>query len=270
MPELPRSLAWLLPGTVHEPDLVAELPDEPTAAAPILFVHGALHGAWAWQEHWMPAAAQRGWPTYAVPLRGHGTDDGHPVHRWRLSDYEDDVMRAIVSLPAPPVLVGHSMGGVVVQRVLRRYPARAAVLVASLPPYGALRTLARIARRHPTDLARLAALRPLRARPDYFFADRLPDAEARQLTDRMQEESVLAQLDLVLPRRHRRPVADVPVLVLGGEEDALVDPVDVVRTAKAYGTQARLFRAMGHDLMLDAGWRAPFEIVLHWLEDTLG
>ena len=94
---------------------------------PLLFVHGLGHGAWCW-EHWLGAAADAGYPAYAVSLRGHGGSPGR-LRTARLGEYVDDVVATAESLPRPPVLVGHSLGGLVVQRALARYAARAAVLV---------------------------------------------------------------------------------------------------------------------------------------------
>ena len=50
--------------------IVAEAPRDATHA-PILLVHGMAAGAWHF-ERWQPFLAARGWPTYAVDLRGHG------------------------------------------------------------------------------------------------------------------------------------------------------------------------------------------------------
>lgn len=43
----------------------------------------------------------------------------------------------------------------------------------------------------------------------------------------------------------------------------------MARAARRYGTRARFFRGMGHDLMLERGWRAPLDVLLRWLEVTL-
>ena len=46
-------------------------------------------------------------------------------------------------------------------------------------------------------------------------------------------------------------------------------PADIARTARRYGTRARLFRGLGHDLMLEDDWRAPLDTMLAWLDETL-
>ena len=71
----------------------------------------------------MPAAADRGFPTYAVSLRGHGDSGGRKrIGRTLLRHYVHDVMQTIAELPQPPVLVGHSMGALIAQLVAPQNP----------------------------------------------------------------------------------------------------------------------------------------------------
>ena len=120
-----------------------------TAGRPCCSCTGSGHGAWCW-EHWLDAAAAAGWAATAVSLRGHGGSPGR-LRTALLRQYADDVVATASALPRPAVLVGHSMGGLVVQQVLARYAARAAVLVAPVPAHPAVASLAAIARRHPLD-----------------------------------------------------------------------------------------------------------------------
>jgi pimeloyl-ACP methyl ester carboxylesterase len=263
-----RRRDWTFPAPGVRRELVEVLPDEPDPSKPpLLFVHGAWQGAWSWQEHWMPEAAARGWRTYAVSLRGHGGSEGRdelPLAPLRY--FEHDVLQAITELPAPPVLVGHSMGGLVVQHVLERYrSAPAGVLVAPVPPTHGLEILGALARHHPGSLAKML----VGAQPDarMFFGPRADDVTVRRKQQRMDDESWLATYQLVLPRRPR--TSRSPVLVLGGGDDTVTPPSAMVRTARHYGTKARLFRGMGHDLMLEPDWRAPLDAMLDWLDFTL-
>ena len=90
----------------------------PTAHArpiPLLFVHGAYGGAWLWDEYFLPYFAERGWVAHAISVRGHaGSDGADTVQFARLRDYVADVEQVAASLTAPPVLIGHSLGGMVV------------------------------------------------------------------------------------------------------------------------------------------------------------
>lgn len=267
-------LAWAFPPEPVACEIRSRAAQRPHAGAgettatrpPLLFVHGLGHGAWSWDEHWLPAAAERGWPCHAVSLRGHGDSGGVRGRRWKLRDYEHDVMQAIIALPAPPVLIGHSMGALVVRRVLARYPARAGVLVTPPGARHGLGSAVLLARHNPRQLVRATAGRSLRLGPHDLFA-RLDAAGARAYCDRQVDESPWAQYELLLAPRPRASRA--PVLVLGAGADRLVTLHDTISTARAYGTRPHVFRGMGHDLMLDRGWQEPLDVMLDWLDRTL-
>jgi pimeloyl-ACP methyl ester carboxylesterase len=229
---------------------------------PLLFVHGLGHGAWCW-EHWQAAAAEAGHPAYAVSLRGHGNSPGR-LRTALLRHYVDDVVATAEALPRPPVLVGHSMGGLVVQRALARYAARAAVLVAPVPAHPAVASLAAIARRHPLDALRIVGGGSLPLRADYLFHE-LPDAHARAHSDRCGGESAVVQYQLLMHRPARPPLGSPPVLVLASPDDRLVPVRGVRSTAARYGADVVEFPGMGHDLMLDARWREPLDTLLSWV-----
>jgi pimeloyl-ACP methyl ester carboxylesterase len=261
-------LRWAFPPAPARREVLARLPEEPTGKPPLLFVHGLGHGAWCWDEHWMPAAAEQGWPCYALSFRGHGGSHGHEhIRRWKLRDYEHDVMQTIVDLPAPPVLVGHSMGALVVRRILARYPARAGVLVTPAGGDHGLGIGVKLGVRKPGQLLRGLVGQPVKLGADDLVSGEVDPATARRYVDRLTPESPLAQYEIFLASRPRATRA--PVLVIGAGADALVPVSEAVRTARAYGTRAHIFRGMGHDPMLEARWREPLDLMLEWLEKTL-
>lgn len=71
-----------------------------TRPAPILFVHGAWHGAWCW-ENFLPYFAQHGYAAHALSLRGHGASAGRDKIRWHSAahDYVADVAQIVQTLP---------------------------------------------------------------------------------------------------------------------------------------------------------------------------
>ena len=247
-------------------EVVDRQPSTARGRPPLLFVHGLGHGAWCW-ENWLAASAEAGYPSYAVSLRGHGGSAGR-LRTSRLGQYVDDVVAAASSLPGPPVLVGHSMGGLVVQQTLARYAARAAVLVAPIPAHPAVASLAAIARRHPLDALRIVGGGSLPLRPEYLFHE-LDDAAALGHADRCGGESAVVQYQLLMHRPSRPPLGSPPVLVLATPDDRLVPIRGVRSTAARYGADVVEFPGMGHDLMLDARWREPLDAMLSWLDKAV-
>src|SRR3954447_2530482 len=132
----PRVKARMLPGAPGL-EFIEAVPDFAPTGAPVLFVHGAFAGAWMWREVFMPFFARRGRACAAVSLRGHGASEGRAgLRAARLSDYRDDLQRAFAALPEPPVVVAHSLGGLLAQQLIGREEMRALALLASLPPEG--------------------------------------------------------------------------------------------------------------------------------------
>jgi len=242
-------------------------------AVPILFVHGAWHGAWCWEENFMPYFAEEGYACYALSLRGHGDSEGPKHFRWmRISDYVADVAKVVSQLPEVPVMVGHSMGGLVVQKYLEENIAPAAVLLASVPIGGVFRTTLRIARRH--FLAFLKANltwslypiigKPKLAREAFFSVDIPPDALNRYFS-LMQDESYLAFLDMMLFSLPNPEKVSTELLILGAEKDAIFYPDEIKATAAAYGKEPEIFKGMAHDMMLELRWEAVADRIIGWL-----
>src|SRR5512141_2352509 len=138
-------------------EIISKYPSNGTHPTPLLFIHGSMHGAWCWDVHFLDYFAQHGFAAHAVNLRGHGNSEGRERLRWtRISDYVEDLANAARNLPSPPVLIGHSMGGFIIQKYLEDHTAPAAVLLSSPSPAGLLPTALRIARRRPLAFAKVS------------------------------------------------------------------------------------------------------------------
>lgn len=104
--------------------------------APIVMVHGGSHGWWAF-EQWQLFFAEKGWTTYALSVRNYTDSYSVPFSeyvRLKVSDYVDDVLTVVEWIGESPVLLGHSMGGIVVQKASERVKPQALVLVAPVAP----------------------------------------------------------------------------------------------------------------------------------------
>jgi alpha-beta hydrolase superfamily lysophospholipase len=256
-------------------EIVTRKPDTDARATSILFVHGAWHGAWCWQEHFMPYFVERGYTSHALSLRGHGGSQRPARFRLaRIADYVDDLTQVVEQLPEPPVLVGHSMGGLVVQKYLEAHTAPGAVLLASVPVKGVLRTTLRIAVRHPLAFIKANltwSLYPIIGKPalcrEAFFSADISDEDLWAHFGRMQDESYLAFLDMMLFNLPKPERVKTDLLILGAKDDTIFYPDEIEATAKAYQTRHVMFADMAHDMMLDRNWESVADRVLGWLEE---
>lgn len=244
---------------------------------PLLFIHGAFQGGWCWDEHFLDFFAEQGFRVVAPSLRGHGSSPADkPLRLCSIADFLDDVASIAKTLLPQPILIGHSMGGFIVQKYLDGNDAPAAVLLASAPPRGHLRTLMRLLRQHPWRCSKFA----LTGRPadlyggtasglrDLLYGDAAPDLLVDATAGRLQPESTRALLfDLAVPALVRKARVTAPILVLGGERDALYGDRDVHATARVYGSEAIVIPGIGHEVMLEPGWPTVADCILSWLAE---
>ena len=261
----------------HELEVIERKSTLPTEHPPLLFVHGSAHGAWCWAEHFLDYFSEHGFSAYALSLRGHGGSGGRERLRWAsVADYVDDVAEVAATLPSAPVVIGHSLGGMVVQKYLEPRVAPAAVLVAPAPPGGMPRQLWRMSLGSPWVMAETllvlepgrAFSTPARARK-FLFSPELEDEAVRRYVALLGRESFRAILELSYLRPDPARVRGTPLLVLGAERDYIIPPSEAARTADAYGAELRILPDIAHDLMLDPGWRRAADAMLAWLTATL-
>jgi len=258
-----------------ELEIIRRRPRRVRGAPPLLFVHGAYSAAWCWDEYFLPYLASYGYDCHALSLRGHGGSPGDDVlDHAGLDEYVVDVRAAARMLDAAPVVIGHSMGGVVAQRYVATHEAAGLVLFASVPPLGLMSAAFELCYRDPDLLAQFALVQSghgymanfNRLRHALFAAD-MPLSRAILYFSRMRRESQRAMLDLsylhpIGIRQERR----VPVAVIGGEEDGLFRPHAVRMTADWHDSQAAILPGLGHTMMLDCSWRRAADHLLEWLE----
>jgi pimeloyl-ACP methyl ester carboxylesterase len=236
-------------------------------------VHGAWHAAWCWDEHFLDFFADNGYRALALSMRGHGgSSASKPIRHMSIADYVDDVVTVAAGLPTPPVMIGHSMGGFVVQKYLERQQAPAGVLLASIPSRGIGPFLLRWTKRQPWPMTwalltgkSLQIFRSPEIVREKFFSQKTPEAELLRYAALLQEESQRVSLDaslLLLPHPKR---VTTPLLVLGAGLDGCFTVKEVHATARAYGTEAEIFPDMGHNMMLEPGWAAVAERIHSWL-----
>lgn len=247
-----------------------------THATPLLFVHGAFAGAWVWDEHFLPYFARQGYHAHALSLRGHGASYGHEhLDAHSVHDYVDDLTKVIADIGAAPVLIGHSMGGFVVQKYLERHAVPAVVLMNSVPPQGLVAAQFSMMFQKPGLMVELNRLLgggdvPLEVLREALFAEEIPVATLERYYRKMQQESQRAIWDMsmfslpMIDRMHRPPL-----LVLGAEHDMLMPSYLVEATARTYGVPCKIFTDLGHGVMLEKDWELVATYVRDWLAEQV-
>ena len=157
---------------------------------PIIMVHGAFCGGWTF-DAFRQSFEARGHPCLTPNLRGHEAG-GRPAGA-SMSHYADDLAELVRSQAKPPVLIGHSLGGLVAQMTAARVSVAGLVLLAPSAPWG----IQGGTMEEAISAVGLYALGPFWSQavaPDYSLAkqyslNRLPRDERRAIYARMVPES---------------------------------------------------------------------------------
>ncbi len=252
----------------------------PLALPTLLLVHGMCGSAQTWQ-HWRPFLEAQGFACVVPSLRHHAPQldaaSRAALGRTSLHDYVDDLAQLIGTLPTKPVIIGHSMGGLLTQMLAARGLAQAVVLLTPAPPAGilalkpsVLRTFARV-----TNRWRFWE-KPFRfdaASARYGILNNLPPARQQEEIDQMVDESGRAAFEIGYWFFDRRQVARVnaahvtcPVLVVAGGKDRITPARVVQQVAKKYPQAThRFYPQFAHMVVCEDGWQTLASDVVAWI-----
>ena len=270
----PTPYISVLLDTIRITDLAVTvaMPDV-TTRPPILFIHGILGGAWYF-ENYQRFFAARGYPSYAVSLRGRpGTREVRDLGRISVEEFVVDALDVVRAL-GRPIIVGHSMGGLVAQRLAEEGVTDIAVLLSSASPSGIPLATPRLVAKQLKHLGTLIRARPLvpnDADADDLIFSHIPPAERPALRARLLPDSGLAarQLSLGAVRVDERRVS-CAMLVGGGLEDRFVAPRVARALANKYGAPCWQYPRHGHFLPMEPGWDAIADDIESWIARRVG
>ena len=247
---------------------------------PVLMIHGAFCGPWSLsglREKFEAA----GYTVAAPALRFHdGKRPPAALGTTGLADYAADLEQEVRALKQAPILVGHSMGGLLAQMLAARMEVSALILLAPSAPWGV----------PPTTLFEIGAAQAMHLHPGYWnqilepsrdvalahSLDKLPRHMRDEVFGRFVPESGRATFEIMNwgIDFHQASAVDAdavtaPILFLTGSEDRINPPSTVAKIAALYKgrASAEILNGMGHWLIGEPGWERLAERALEWLEN---
>jgi non-heme chloroperoxidase len=257
---------------------------------PVVFVHGLwLHAdSWeAWADKFRDAGYEPsapGWPGDSDTVE-ETRKNAERVAGYGVDAVVDNYAGIIGALETKPVVIGHSFGGLIAQRLLGQNLAAAAVAIDPAPikgvlnlPPSALR-VASVALRNPANKKRAVSLTADQFR--YGFGNQLSAEESEALFEkwtipspgRPLFEAAFANFSRSSPTKVATDnTARGPLLVTAGGKDHTVTPSISHATVKLYRSSSAItdlkeFPTRGHSLTIDAGWEEVADAALAWLKD---
>lgn len=199
-----------------------------------------------------------------------------------VAEISDNYAKIISSLPEPPIVIGHSFGGLITQVILGRGIASAGIAIDPAPikgvwqlPFSALRASFPVLG-NPFNLKKAISLSFNQFR--YGFANAVPEAEAKELYEhwtipapaRPLFQAAIATFAGSETKVNTGNKSRGPLLITGGEKDNIAPTILGKASAKKYNssviTEFKLFEGRGHSLIVDHGWKEIAEFSLSWLD----
>ncbi len=255
-----------------------------TSRPPIVFIHGMFGGAWCW-ENYVPLFEKAGYTCHTPALRYHDlplAEQPHPLlGTTSVLDYIEDLRQYIQQLDKAPILIGHSMGGLLVQLLLARKAGCAGVCLTPAAPRGIVALSPSVLRSFWGILKQWQfwnkAVRLTFKEVKFGMLNRLLPADQWALYQRFGWESGRAVFEIGLwPLDARKATAitpehvTVPVLFLGARHDR-VTPIWAVRKTSQLYPNAEFVELTDHAhwVLGEPGWEAIVQKILNWLESAL-
>jgi pimeloyl-ACP methyl ester carboxylesterase len=246
----------------------------------LIMVHGAFCGGWAFDAFRAPFEAA-GYGVKTPDLRGHAPRTRlSAVAQISMSDYAADIADLIRAEPTPPVLVGHSLGGLVAQMAAAKAEVAALVLLAPSAPWGvagaSLEEAASAFGLYALGPFWAQAVTPDRAVAHLYSLDRMDPEAGKAVAAQMVAESGRALfetlnwwLDPFMTTQVDAARIRAPVLAISGGADLIHPPSTVRQTAKRLNAEVQVFDGMSHWLIGEPGWDKVAAACLEWLAAAL-
>ena len=233
----------------------------------VVLVHGAFATHVSWRP-WLELFAAQGWRTIAASFSGRMGVGPERAKGRTIADYVEDTLQIIRTCGRPPILVGHSLGGLIVQKLAEMNMASAAVLLAPAPPFML-----------PAQAAAVPALMPMIPRimigapilPTAWgcrriVLNKMPADVCPIIHGQLVYESGIVYREMIFGSfKVDHTKVRCPVYVVAAEEDRIVSPQLARKVAALYGAEFRLYEDHAHWFLAEEGWEKIARDTSSWL-----
>ena len=248
----------------------------------IIMIHGMFAGGWVW-EGYRKVFESKGYTCITPTLRYHDTIQGNPPHpqlgTTSLLDYVHDLETEIRKLNTLPIIMGHSMGGLLTQILGSRGLAQALVLLAPAAPKGIMALRYTVIRSVLSELTTYGfwkkPIQPVFKNTAYSSLHLLHPDQQKEVFSRFGYESGRAAWEIAFGFLDKNGASAVdeskitcPVLVIAGTEDRLTPASVVKKVAAKYSAVStyKEFEGHAHWIVGEPGWEDIAQYIHDWLD----
>jgi len=254
----------------HQPDIEKH-------SYPLFFIHGA-GGTSKYLKNYLLFFARAGWTSYAINLRGHHPSDYEPaLAQTTLEDYIADVEIVLTALGVENcALIGHSMGGLIAQKVAMRFKqVQALVAIASAPPLGftlEMRENLPYSEALMNSMWGLINMQPVKL--TYSLAEKtvlnnIEEKKRKDIFSLFVAESLVVGYQIAHGVFVDPEKITCPKLVIGCQRDLVASEAMERGLAGFLKADYISYRHFAHLPMIEKGWQKSARDISHWLQNNI-
>jgi pimeloyl-ACP methyl ester carboxylesterase len=242
---------------------------------PLLFIHGA-GGTSEYLKNYLQFFADAGWSGYAINLRGHHPSDReNALEQTTIEDYVEDVEKVMRDLAIENcALIGHSMGGLIAQKIAAQFKSvKALITISSAPPFGVTPEM-------NNDLSysgimksmwELMSFKPLTTAfmAETTLLNNIDENERDEIFRMFVAESLMVGYQIAQGVFIDPADLKCPKLVIGCKLDAIVPEAMEQKLAEFIGADYIAYEQFAHLPMLEKGWEKSAQDIAQWLQNNV-
>ena len=238
---------------------------------PLLFLHGAF-GDHSSFENFVRYFSDEGYDCYALSRRGRHGVSPKDLSGVSVEDYYQDVEKMVAAIKEKPILLGHSLGGLLTLRIAEDRKCSAAVLLASAPPGMWIPPVGSLPKLMPYMGTMMRGKAFLMSDEGFgsLALNCVPEDQRKVVTDMFVPESGLILRELMFGAiRVEVKKVEVPVLCVGALDDRLMAKRTIRSTARRFGAELQEHPGHGHFFVQEPGWEKIAQGILRWLQTAV-
>ena len=238
---------------------------------PILFVPGAMTGSWIWEDNFAQYYRNMGFDVHCMTFSGHDSTFKQRL-QLRFDDYVNECIEAIERFDQAPIVIAHSLGGLVSLHATAKVKARALILLSPVPISGVLGSMTSLAKKSPVSVAKFitaacyAGVTRLGTPPVGIYSDTCEQASAESVTAQLKSESIPVLMKLLSPPKLDTTALNPSnILFVAAKGDHIISHSEIKKSAHQLGADLKIYEGLSHTYQVESGWPEIADGMTQWL-----
>lgn len=242
-------------------------------STPVLFIPGALTGEWIWEGNFSDYFKTQGYSVHTFSFPGHGASF-IKRNSFGFEDYLAACVEKIISLPAPPILIAHSLGGLIALHAATKVNIDRLILLSPVPASGMLKSILQLGLKSPVSVLKFASVlvdarvAKYAEAPLGVYSETCDIKQRKTVTHQLKGEALLVALRLLSPPKlNKQKLNTNKILFIGATGDHIIPATEVSKSANDLEADLLVYEGMSHTFQIEKDWPKIAEDIFLWIKE---